>query len=439
MESDNDSNRETGDSLTCNVGAGNVVEVTIAVLSDPHFVVSDGAKTTTSWSHLKINANGDLADSRPEVNPWAGLGALVRDAGLRANALICPGDIATGGDKAALRAGWKHLQALGQDLSATRVLCATGNHDVKSRTSKSEVQDNPVKALKQGYGIFEPLKLLDPPYPSIEIGSTNPRRAKSVRTRYFGDGLVLVEDRQYQVLIVNSCCEHGHDSFEYERGTFPKSSLEALKDLLEECDSQKIGIAITHHPPIPHGQDGEGEHDFIDNGSALLKALEDHGPWIVIHGHKHEARVQFASGGSCAPIVFGAASLGAQLERPSGGFKNQFYLLKLTVGVNGQIRGRFRAWDWFNGRGWSKTEPGDGGIYDGSAFGNRDVMATVSAIADATQGKLPMHWRDVIAVIPEAEFISSSDLNQLKNKLRPHKILLRDQRGPSWMQLEQMR
>lgn len=404
------------------------VEAVFAILGDPHFTEEHG-------SHLKIKKDGELVSDNPRVSPWAGLNELVVSHALVADAILCPGDIAFQNSAITLSAGWKHLVDLGQRLSCEHVICATGNHDVTSRSMADALKKAVIRNLKAGNGPFEQLKCLHPPYPSVTRGDIGHQQGRHHRVSYFGAGLVLVTAQKYQVLIVNSCSEHGHDEFEHERGTFPHSAAEELKAALRQCDVKKISVAVMHHPPESHTQDGAGAHDFVDNGQELLKLLANQGDWLVVHGHKHEARLGQASGSGLQPIVFGAASLAIHLEAIGGTVRNQFYLLKVRLESRG-LTGRFRTWDWSTGRGWEPATPEGDGIYDGAAFGARDAYRVITDIAALKA--LPMDWSEVIRLVPDADLLPPEARNQVRQRLRErHGLHIHaDSRDGQWTTLE---
>ena len=406
----------------------NTVEVVFAILGDPHFTEEHG-------SHLKIEKSGELASNSPTTNPWAGLYQLVDTLGLKADAILCPGDIAFQSNPVTLAAGWKHLVALGERMNCEHVVCATGNHDVTSRSQAEMLKMSLIRNLKAGYGPFEQLKRLNPPYPSVIRGDTDHQQGRNQRVQYFGAGLVLVTASKYQILIVNSCCEHGHDDFEHERGTFPPSAVDELQAALKQCDGEKVSIAIMHHPPESHTQDGAGAHDFVDNGQELLKLLADQGHWLVVHGHKHEARLGHASGSGLEPFVFGAASLAIHIEEVSGTVKNQFYLLRVRLEPRG-LTGRFQTWDWSTGRGWESARPDGDGIYDGAAFGARDVGRVIMDIVALSP--LPMDWSEVICKVPDADLLPPQARNQVLQRLRTkHKLHIHvNSKDGQWTKLE---
>lgn len=406
------------------------VEAVFAILGDPHFTEEHG-------SHLRIKGDGDLASANPRVNPWAGLNELIATEALGADAVLCPGDIAFQNSAITLTAGWRHLVDLGGRLNCEHVICATGNHDVASRSIADPLKRNVIRNLRAGLGPFEKLKCLQPPYPSVTRGDTDYLTGRDHRVRYFGAGLVLVTAQRYQVLIVNSCSEHGHDDFEHERGTFPPSAVAELETALRLCDPKKISVAIMHHPPEPQTQGGGGAHDFVDNGQALLKLLADQGEWLVVHGHKHEARLGEASGAGLQPIVFGAASLAIHLEAIGGTVRNQFYLLTVRLEQRG-LTGRFQTWDWFTGRGWEPARPEGDGIYHGAAFGARDPHRVILDIAALSP--LPMDWSDVVRRVPEADLLPPEARNQVRQRLRDrhHLHIHADGKDGRWTKLEKV-
>lgn len=404
------------------------VEAVFAILGDPHFTEEHG-------SHLRIKKGGELASNAPNTNPWAGLCALVASQGLKADAILCPGDIAFQSSSVTLSAGWKHLVDLGRRMNCEHVVSATGNHDVTSRSQAETFKKAVVRNLKSGYGPFEQLKCLHPPYPAVTLRDTDHLQGRDYRVRYFGAGLLLVTAAKYQILIVNSCSEHGHDEFEHERGTFPPSAVDELKVALKQCDPKKISVAIMHHPPESHTQDGGGAHDFVDNGQELLKLLADQGEWLVVHGHKHEARLGDASGGGMQPIVFGAASLAIHIESVKGTVRNQFYLLKVRLEPRG-LTGRFQTWDWFAGRGWETARPDGDGIYDGATFGARDPGLVITNIAALSS--LPMDWSEVIRRVPDADLLTPEARNRVRERLRSrHGLHIHvDSKDGCWTKLE---
>lgn len=394
----------------------NLGRLRVAVIGDPHFVLSEHA--LASVSHLKIDQKGLLISTEPAFHPWAALKALVGDAKLNADVLICAGDLSTGGDRIALASGWDHLNALGDQLSSKFVACATGNHDVVSRSKMAEATSNIVRKLGDSRGLNEYLKTLAPPYPLVDLSSKTGVQADQFRTNYFGNNFVLKETSNCRIVVLNSCGEHSPDNIDYEKGSFPESTRRDLLKALEATESTKFNILVCHHPPMSHGHQGENNYDFITNGGQLLTALEEHGSWLVLHGHKHHSHLSYAQGGGRAPVVFAAASLGAYHEKAGMGFRNQFYIIDLEHSSDEDLLGTVRSWDWHHGIGYHPSTRKNGGIFDSCGFGNRQSPNQIASAIKEHCMKMPVLWSDILAVLPELKYVLPSEYALIESVLR---------------------
>lgn len=389
--------------------------LTIAVISDPHFFVFKADAEHSSPSHNKITKDGELYCPTPNTNPWADLKTLVEEHGITADLLICPGDVTVAADNTGLTTGWENLNELCTMLKADALICATGNHDVRSRSMAKLIEED-FRHLQSSTGIFESLKMLKPIYPIVNA-SANEDDHIEFRTQYFGASFVLHTNDRYRVLVINSCCEHGNEPIAYETSAFPESSLDMLEKVLKRDPSPKTSICVMHHPPAVHAYLKLGALDALKNGQEVLKLLEQHGSWIIIHGHKHHGHVSYAQGGQASPIIFSAASLAARMEATSEGRRNQFYLLNINISNYDEIRGTIRAWDWFEGIGWKRATRKDGGVYDGCGFGYRQSLNQLAADI-AAKVTAPCDWHEVVERYPELNFLTPQDLNWLSERLR---------------------
>lgn len=407
--------------------------LTVAVVGDPHFYVasSEGGDLV---SHIRLGPSGDFLDTATR-NPWLALKEHVIAHSLKADVLLCVGDITVYAEKAGLERAWSELLELGQLMNCSHVVSATGNHDVQSRGVEKAIQENPVRALSQTVGMFEPLKTLSPAYPIVEINSGTITERRDLRTTYFGDDIAVVEAPDYRLAVLNSCCEHGPAPHQHDRGSFPKSTQTSLGDTLASATATKINVLVCHHPPGVHGDHDLGDYDFIKNCEGLLRCLEHHGPWLVIHGHKHHGRITYAQGSNAAPVVFSASSLGYCLDVAKSGVRNQFYTLDLVQRESGSLRGQIRAWDWYVGRGWACATPDKGGIYDGCGFGHRCDLGDVALQVMSVATTLPFKWTDVVAAFPELRYLTPDDMNILASRLSGLNVVVEYRDDGSWDEL----
>jgi len=406
----------------------------IAVIGDPHFYSSkEGGRSPIS--HITVDSKGEFENPKPQQHPWQDLKDLLRREAISADILLCVGDITYGADRIGLKKAWKELNELALQLSVKVLVAATGNHDIMSRSTAEKVGLDPVKALSESVGLFEPLKLLDPAYPIVEVKDGKTVGNRALRTKYFGDYVALFENEECRILVLNSCCEHGADAHQHERGSFPKSAQDALLEDLGSSLTPKINVLVCHHPPEPHSEHGLGGHDFIENGEALMKNLELHGSWLVVHGHKHHGRITYGKGTSSSPIIFAASSLGMHLDTSVDGMRNQFYCLDVGITRTTRLIGTVQAWDWYMGLGWTRSAPKKGGIYDGCGFGPR---MHAEEIALAIANMVPCSWAQAVQTMPELRYLTPDEMKILERRLAiSHGIVVEPTDNGYWSLLAQ--
>lgn len=408
--------------------------VRIAVIGDPHFVLAD--HDLANGSYLKFDSRGDFVPKPSSQHPWASLTDLVHSdpEAKSVDFVLCVGDLSSGGDKIALETGWKHLNGLAQLMGAKLLACATGNHDVRSRSKAKDVQSNVIRNLGAARGMNENLKVLDPPFPVVDQQRLTGVAADDMRTRYFGDNVILVTTSDCRLVVLDSCCEHTTDNVDFEKGAFPQSVKRALSKALTASNESRLNVLVCHHPPTSHGYFGENNYDFISGGGELLTELEAHGAWLVVHGHKHHGHLSYAPGGGGSPVIFAAASVGAYLPQIGEGRRNQFYVIELESHED-DLRGRVLAWDWNNGLGYNRSTRKLGGIFDGCGFGHRRSPSEIAkAIATATAGQLPMRWEDVRAAVPDLANVIPSDYPLVEKALNcKYSIVVESDPQENWV------
>lgn len=402
------------------------IKLTLALLSDMHFYCED-SKGDVKPSWLGLKKGQPHGSFHKDDNPWTNLESLLDAKGINANLLVSPGDITTWADNHALETAWARLIELGNKLNVEAVAVATGNHDVTSRPN--DVTDNVIRNLNAPTDLFENLKRLNPPYPIVDRQDASSELAHKRRIHYFGaDFVVLDESSNYRVVVLNSCARHTTISEEYERGRIAETTLEWFTDYLNEIDNKppKINILVCHHHPIQHEDHHSGSYDFMQNGQLLIDALSEHGDWLVIHGHKHQAKLSYGAGSASAPVVFAASSFSALHEDAGYSLRNQFYLVELLLNTaGGPLKGTVSAWNWFPGLGWRESVDIKDGIFFGCGFGHRAHPDTFAdQIAAQCAPKVPLPWPEVVTAIPEISFVTPKDLKLVGKSLeRRHSLI----------------
>ena len=118
----------------------------VAVVSDIH-AASDAPDDTYVATEPPV--------SEPKQHPLADLLLLARhDQNVRADILLCPGDLTNRSDDAGKVYGWRMLNELADALGAQRLIASPGNHDLQTHLPVAD----PAQVLKN----------FTPSYPSRE-------------------------------------------------------------------------------------------------------------------------------------------------------------------------------------------------------------------------------------------------------------------------------
>lgn len=379
--------------------------IRIAVLSDLH--AHDKLKEAPSLVNIGIGTRTVSED------PLKGLAQFIERSGMKADLLLCPGDLGHQACPASISAVWAEIHELGKSLGTTLTTATAGNHDIDSRYIGNNFSPEHI------------LKKLAPPYPLA-------RREKN--DEYWGRAYTIehAPNRSWRLVILNSSAYHGKGEWEQNHGRIDELTLEQLTDDLAHSPECSANILLCHHHPISHSELGLGEADLMRNGQLLLDALGsgDYGDWLLIHGHKHHAKLAYAGGPtSDTPVVFAAGSLSAlPWLGTSGRTANQFYMItvgKATESGYGLI-GRVESWDWSIGLGWTPAISADrSGLPHECGFGFRNPKSLVKPIVDLFEARAEqiITWQSVLAAAPALEFLLPGDFARLeKSLIKQHKL-----------------
>jgi predicted phosphodiesterase len=375
----------------------------IAVASDIH-AYDPAVEKESSPSHLNISESASL----PTRHPIAGLKKLIADLDLKADILICPGDMADKASTSALTYVWNELHSLKSLLGADRLIATAGNHDVDSRHK---------------YNNFDAkgaLQSLLPQFPGLSEQECD---------RYWARNFVLIEEERWRILLLNSSAYHGggkDQAKEAGQGRISESTLSAIESALTKSDKRDLNILVCHHHLFRDNAIHESDYSEMDGADHLLRLLGSatHGQWVVVHGHKHHPKLQYGAGGSASPVIFGAGSLCASLYAElAARARNQFYIVDLDPMAASRhsldVAGKIHAWDWIPNSGW-KPAGMRSGLPHLSGFGYR---ATISAIASRIVGLFStsdpfLRWSELVSNLPEIEYLLHTDVDAVLQHLK---------------------
>lgn len=376
--------------------------VKLAVLSDLHFATDERGKDQT---HVVLSRQ-----TIPKQHPYYDLLHLIEHSGLTADFVLCPGDITYQADQAALGVAWTAINNVASKLGAAHVIASTGNHDVISRNADTAPE------------IWEYLKQLQPTYPYTSANSEQ-------RLYYWAEHFLIAEMEGVRVVSLNTCNSHSRGETEYKHGRVTDYTIARLEQELKDRGKRAFNILLCHHHPMKHPDLSQVLADYSEmrQGAKLLAMLEEsEQPWLVIHGHKHSPRLDYAQGQSGdAPVVFSAGSFSAILSPAYfPGASNQFYILELDIDYiskNGKA-GVIRAWDWREGQGWMHAQPQagvKGRIPTGAGFGHKSNAALdARAIALKFNDNDRITWAEVEQEFPWIRYVTPADLERIVGRLK---------------------
>jgi len=373
----------------------------LAVVSDVH--------ASAAVAHRDQTYATTVSKDSEKFNPLTALRTLVeRDETVRADYLLCPGDLTNKIDVPGLRYAWDSLHEIAEGLGARRVVATAGNHDV--------VRGEEVPADADEDAWVQALRDLEPPFPDPGGDCSD--------TYFMVDFTVVVEPLM-QLVVLNSCARHGATG-EYTRGSISERTRNDIKALIA-TSTRPLNIVLCHHHPIRWRHLAPADTSEMDGGTELLAMLEqreDAAEWLVLHGHRHVPALGYEGESTSGPVRFSAGSLAVNLHAEARGHaRNQFYILEFDLDrlerLSLQGGGRFRAWDFNFGVGMTPASntsdlPSSGG------FGFRRTRHELAKLAReaCAPGLRTVTWEQLLAAETGFAYVAPADIRQLRRLLQ---------------------
>lgn len=313
----------------------------MAVLSDSHASSEDPTLPTSASTWVRRE------ETNGRANPLAGLTGLIEQTdGLRADVLLCPGDLCDQADWDALPYAWDQLESIASRLGTDKIIATVGNHDIDSHDKRKAT------AVEEG------LRNLRPHFPTRSTASVD---------AYWDERICTVSDTDWRVVSLNSSLMRKLDvgAGERDHGEVDDATLYRLQELTE-TQTHAVNVLLCHHHPLPSTHLVPEDRSQMDNGDRLVKLLDDLSEhWLVVHGHKHEPHLGYLGGTADAPVRLAAGSVGANLWGTLGAHvRNQFHVIEVPVApearANLTLAGTVRSWTWQPRTGWRQAIHGEG-------------------------------------------------------------------------------
>lgn len=379
-----------------------MAKVSILFLSDLHAFASSPARKGNAPSYIEA---GRASKSRAD-DAFEALKKLIQEEGLTADIVLCGGDLGDKADEVGLAHAWQELQAIGGLVRAARTLAVCGNHDLNSRHLDDGRTDPDPKGTLQD---------LTPPFPAGE---------ELLCDRFWARNYAVIEGGPVGVrtVLLNSSAFHGGKEGEIEHGRVATRTVNRLRGELQIGGRRELNIFACHHHPFPHQRfDGRADYEALRNGQALLNLLDDpaFGPWLFLHGHRHNARITYAPSSASSIPVIGAASFSARVSEAV----NQVHLIQVesTTSAGYSLRGVVKTWTFSLGTGFVYTSKANNGLPGECGFGfrgNLETLATAVASLVKSSGAAYVQWADVQARFEDVSYLVPEAFNHFVTSLQ---------------------
>ncbi|GAA4723701.1 hypothetical protein GCM10023350_02440 [Nocardioides endophyticus] len=379
----------------------NGLAMRLLVLSDLHAntTVPDGGGAAS----LSFHGSAQGVDRM-----FGGIAPALAAAGVEdIDAVVVPGDLTDKCDPTALAGVWARLCGLSDELGA-ELLATAGNHDLQSRAADGSQPNSHLMALEPHF----------------------PIRDKLSHANYFAYHFVRTSVGEHTAVVLNSAALGGYsgpEGDEFRHGRVTADGMKRLRTELNDAPSSGVRLLVVHHHPVQLPNIDLNEKSAIRDAELLLEVMQDDGPWLVIHGHKHRPFIHYAPGGGGSAVLFSAGSFSAGLDGVlAQSTKNQFYVIDVlddeasdAMGLGAS--GTFRAWSYspMVGQAWVPS-----GVTDGlparGGFGWRTDPTHLARrlIQFARDRNTDTSWEELTAFEPRLVHLAPADFDRVVHRLR---------------------
>ncbi|MCK5385348.1 MAG: metallophosphoesterase [Alphaproteobacteria bacterium] len=398
----------------------------ILVVSDIHACASDRLDAP---QRSYVNAGHGTSSSHTQQF----YDFISKNEDLLPDIVVCPGDMGDQADPTGIRHTWEFLNKLANLSSKPLLLATAGNHDLDSRY---KYNDYDAKGILQD---------LNPSFPVVSENYKLLSEEQVVHSalHFWADNFYVIIIDSVRFVVLNSAAFHGYNNSskednkaEHEHGRISNLTIKRLREFIQKQDEKllktegdkkikiNINILICHHHLQKDGSIDDKDYSAMRGGHALLDMLSDTdiGKWLVIHGHRHRARL-YQTGDVTGPFVLSSASFGAtRQDDPQNPSPNQAHLIIIDVEKMEKIKffpaGKIKTFSHVQGMGWSPEYASSGGLPPVTSFGFRGPLEELAEeINSQITGSTPIEWPVLIKLLPKLAYLHYRQLEELRKCL----------------------
>ncbi|MFH7017364.1 metallophosphoesterase family protein [Flavobacterium sp. FlaQc-47] len=375
----------------------NEKKLRIAIISDLHCHPKRKKEEGIDETYLLA----DKLRSPSNDHPVESLLKIIREEEITVNITLCPGDFTDKSNLQGLISGWGFSLEISQELKSENIIATVGNHDVDVYLSTSNYSLTNAKGIKRDF----------------------PIKSDEQRTIFWEKGCVFVEEDIYRILVINSSHFHYNKEASHD-GKISDDAIEYIDDYLKKFNDDKIQIAMSHHPPVPHPNKKLGEDDKIVNGDLLLDLLGKNNFDLFIYGHKHDPFIKNYNtvNGNNKITLFSAGSFSSGANLIFSSVRNAFHIIDVTKKAK-ICKGEIKTWTFFPNEGW-KINYDQNGFAPFAGFGNvKTVDQIYERVSDLIKDKNKLTWSEITDDIEDIKNLIPDDSKKLNELLKSNGLL----------------
>jgi hypothetical protein len=242
---------------------------------------------------------------------------------------------------------------------------------------------------------------------------------------FFADEYCVLPVGQAEIVAINTVIDHT-DPVSAKRGAFGIDRIERMERALAGTFSSPLRGALMHHHPVLHSGTFLEDTDVIPTGDALIAALRRLGCRFVIHGHKHFTRLSYVDG----VAVLASGSFSAMLHEYGTAVGNTFHIVRVQGSHPDDVRGIVHTWVFRYGWGWRRSNSDHAGFPYLTGFGRRiplpEILTGLKTLGATDPEQTRFLETDVLGMVPEAEYLTPSERDQINQGLSDDDLKLSD-------------
>lgn len=369
-----------------------VKRIKIGVISDLHCTYS---KEYESQDTILFSNTLKFGNRKNQV---LALLRLIKDNNLTCDYLLCPGDITNKMDVQGLISGYGYLREIQSALCAKQLICTPGNHDIDFCRENRSLFPHACDSLKH-----------------LDVANY-PLSDQNLSNLLLNEGACVYSDDEIAILCVNSVTNFT-DKDSAREIFLSETLLTKIDNMLQRIpETIKIRVALTHHHPIMYTDLNFRKYnvmDFIKNGDQLIEVIDRHHFGLLIHGHKHKAKLKHLE----SVTLFCAGSFSAKQNTQLGDDENLFHIIEIEP--ENPMKGIIHSWSYGEGSSWKPSHhfpeiTGFGATKSGTELADEVGSYLKKQYKDALR---TVPFQDIVELFPEVQYLHEKEKNEFYERL----------------------